>query len=111
MTLLAVILPLAIAETEKFKAEVVSGRTKLKCSFSMVYTGTKVDTKKSSAKCSGAKKTTKVSDAEVTSSSGTVFTISMTVPKKGNVKFVRVSMTMGIFSFCGFCLSLFVRFS
>ena len=95
MTLLAVILPLALAETEKFRANVVSGKIKLKCSFSMVYTNTKVDTKRSSAKCSGAKSTTRVTNAEVTSSSGTVFTVTMTVPKSGTAKFQRVSMTLG----------------
>ena len=99
LTLLAVVLPFAIAETETFKADVVSGKTKLKCSFTMVYKGTKVDTRKSKAKCSGAKSTTRVSNAEVTSTSGIVFTISMVVPKSGTAKFQRVSMTLGILAF------------
>merc|ERR1711892_2782 len=95
LPLLAVLLPLALAETDSFKANVVSGKTKLKCTFTMVYTDTKVDTKKSKAKCSGARATTRVTNAEVVSSSGAVFTISMTVPKSGNAKFQKVSMALG----------------
>ena len=86
LTLLAVLLPIALAETDIFKADVVSGRTKLKCSFTMLYTGSKVDTKKSKIKCSRVKSTTKVSNVEVTSSSGSVYTISMTIAKSGSAK-------------------------
>ena len=95
LTLLAVILPFALAETDSFKATVVSSRTKLKCNFNMVYADTKVDTRKSKAKCTGAKSTIRVNNAKVASSSGTEFTITMTVAKSGTANFQKVSMTIG----------------
>merc|ERR1712106_1313741 len=48
---------------DKFDAVVKNGKTTLKCSFTMVFNGAKVDTKKSKAKCTGAKKTEKVNNA------------------------------------------------
>lgn len=75
---------------DRFSAEIKNGRTKLKCSFTLVFKGEDVDTKKSKAKCSGAKKTEKVVDAEVKSKSGAEYSISMIVAKSGSVKFSKV---------------------
>ena len=62
----------------------------------MVFKGENVDTKKSRAKCTGAKKTVKVTNARVMSSSGAEYSISMTVAKTGKVKLGKVSVTKGI---------------
>merc|ERR1719397_727816 len=77
-SILLLLLPLVVGVSEKFKAE-VSG---LECSFAMVYKGSKVDMKKSKVVCSKPKKTVKFT-GDVTSDSGTVFTISLVVTKKG----------------------------
>ena len=95
LTLLVAILPLALGETDSFKAEIVSGKLKLSCTFTMVYTRTKVDTKKSKGKCKGVKKTANVAGVEVASRSGVVYTMTMTVAKTGAVKFKKVSMVLG----------------
>ena len=95
LTLLVAILPLALGETDSFKAEIVSGKLKLSCTFTMVYTRTKVDTKKSKGKCKGGKKTANVAGVEVASRSGVVYTMTMTVAKTGAVKFKKVSMVLG----------------
>ena len=51
-----------------------------------------VDMRKSKAKCTGAKKTTKVLNAKVQSTSGAEYTISMTVAKNGKVTLTTVSV-------------------
>ena len=79
-----------------FDAVVKNGKTTLKCSFTMVFNGAKVDTKKSKAKCTGAKKTEKVNNARVKSASGAEYSISMTVAKSGKVKLSKVLVTKGI---------------
>merc|ERR1711892_1267152 len=78
---------------DKFDAEIVNGRTKLKCKFTLMFKGDAVDTKKSKAKCTGAKKTEKVVNAAVKSKSGAEYSISMTVAKSGSVKFTKVIVT------------------
>merc|ERR1712123_100656 len=78
---------------DKFDAEVVNGRTKLKCKFTLMFKEDAVDTKKSKAKCTGAKKTEKVVNAAVKSKSGAEYSISMTVAKSGTVKFTKVIVT------------------
>merc|ERR1719318_347161 len=94
LTLLAVLLPIVLGEKDDFKASLVSGKTKLSCSFSMVYTNTKVDIRKSKGKCKGAiKKTIRFTGSEV-ASSGVVYTMTMTVTKTGVVKFQKVSMVV-----------------
>merc|ERR1712123_424640 len=77
----------------KFDAEIVNGRTKLKCKFTLMFKEDAVDTKKSKAKCTGAKKTEKVVNAAVESKSGAEYSISMTVAKSGTVKFTKVTVT------------------
>merc|ERR1712123_550490 len=78
---------------DKFDAEIVNGRTKLKCKYSLMFKEDAVDTKKSKAKCTGAKKTEKVLNAAVKSKSGAEYSISMTVAKSGTVKFTKVIVT------------------
>ena len=75
---------------DRFNAEIKNGRTKLKCSFTLVFTGEDVDTRKSKAKCTGAKKTEKVVSVAVKSKSGAEYAISMTVAKSGSVKLSKV---------------------
>ena len=95
LTLLAALLPLALGETDTFKADVVAGKVELSCSFTMIYTKTKVDIKKSKGKCNKSKKGAKVNGVEVTSKSGVVYTMTMSVAKNGAVKFQKVSMALG----------------
>merc|ERR1719483_279943 len=78
---------------DKFDAEIVNGRTKLKCKFTLMFKGDAVDTKKPKAKCTGAKKTEKVVNAAVKSKSGAEYSITMTVAKSGSVKFTKVIVT------------------
>merc|ERR1712123_398814 len=78
---------------DKFDAEIVNGKTKLKCKFTLMFKEDAVDTKKSKAKCTGAKKTEKVVNAAVKSKSGAEYSISMTVAKSGTVKFTKVIVT------------------
>merc|ERR1719222_1449911 len=78
VSILLLLLPLVVGVSEKFNAE-VSG---LECTFAMVYKGTKVDMKKSKVVCSKPKKNVKFT-GDITSDSGTVFTISLMVTKKG----------------------------
>merc|ERR1711872_486068 len=61
----------------------------------MVYNNNKVDTRKSKGKCKGVKKPTKLSAVEVTSRSGVVYIMTMSVAKTGAVKFQKVSMEAG----------------
>ena len=64
----------------------------------MIFKGDNVDTKKSKGKCSGVKKTEKVKDVAVKSkSSGAEYSMSMTITaRSGNVKFTKVTVTVGI---------------
>ena len=75
--------------SEKFSAEVEG----LQCTFGMVYKGSKVDLRKSKVTCSKPKKTVKFT-GEVTSDSGTVFSITLMVTKKG-AKLLKASVSTG----------------
>merc|ERR1719350_2394720 len=88
-SLLLLLLPLVVGVSEKFSAEVEG----LQCTFGMVYKGSKVDLRKSKVTCSKPKKTVKFT-GEVTSDSGTVFSITLMVAKKG-AKLLKASVSTG----------------
>jgi len=75
---------------DQFDAVVRAGKTVLRCNFLLVFKGETVDIRRSKAKCTGAKKTEKVTNARVKSSSGAEYSISMTVPKSGKAKLNKV---------------------
>ena len=72
-----------LQKVEKLKGTVKVGSKKFLCSFTLVYTGLKLDLKKSKAQCSPKlKKTVKnytINGAEM------VFTFTMTIAKKGKI--------------------------
>merc|ERR1719445_2874441 len=88
-SLLLLLLPLVVGVSEKFSAEVEG----LQCTFGMVYKGSKVDLRKSKVTCSKPKKNVKFT-GEVTSDSGTVFSITLMVTKKG-AKLLKASVSTG----------------
>merc|ERR1719284_1866877 len=88
-SLLLLLLPLVVGVSEKFSAEVEG----LQCTFGMVYKGSKVDLRKSKVTCSKPKKNVKFI-GEVTSDSGTVFSITLMVTKKG-ARLLKASVSTG----------------
>merc|ERR1719187_881851 len=88
-SLLLLLLPLVVGVSEKFSTEVEG----LQCTFGMVYKGSKVDLRKSKVTCSKPKKTVKFT-GEVTSDSGTVFSITLMVTKKG-ARLLKASVSTG----------------
>merc|ERR1719340_319634 len=88
-SLLLLLLPLVVGVSEKFSAEVEG----LQCTFGMVYKGSKVDLRKSKVTCSKPKKTVRFT-GEVASDSGTVFSITLMVTKKG-AKLLKASVSTG----------------
>merc|ERR1719391_1395729 len=89
-SILLLLLPLVVGVSrEKFYAE-VSG---MECAFSMMYKGSKVERKKSKVYCRSPREDIKWS-GDVTSDSGTVFTISLLVTKRSPLaKLLKASVS------------------
>ena len=77
--------------TLKYTGSVVSGKTKLKCSFSLIYTTEALDLKKSKISCKPKnKKAVKILDYEI-EDPPCVFILSMTITEgKGNLKWANI---------------------